>query len=69
MAFKAVTEILFLFVQRRIQDFSRGGGANPKGGHQPIIWPKYAEKCIKMKKIGPRERGRPKCYYVDPLLL
>ena len=44
--------------QQRIQDFpTRKGGANlkqgfqPKGGCQPIIWPKFAKNCMKMKKI------------------
>ena len=31
--------------------FPRGGGANPKGGHPPIIWPVYSENCTKMKKL------------------
>ena len=44
------------------------GGANPKEGCQPIIWPKFAENCMKMKKIGPRGGGHPKFYYVDPPL-
>ena len=33
-------------------------GAYPKGGGcQPIIWPDFAENCMKMKKIGPRVGG------------
>ena len=48
--------------QWRIQDF-------PEVGHQPIIWPKFAENSMKMKKIGPRGGACPKFYYVDlPLL-
>ena len=58
---------------RRIQDFPgcrqlQGSGG---GGHQHIIWPNFAENCVKMKEIGPRGRGatRPKFYYADlPLL-
>ena len=46
----------FLHNQRRIQDFPEGD-ANPKRGRQPIIWPKFAQKCMKMKKIGPRKDG------------
>ena len=45
------------------------GGTNPKGGRQPIIWPKFPENCMKMKKIGPSKGGaRPNYYYVDPPL-
>ena len=44
------------------------GVANPKEGCQPIIWPTFAENCMKMKKIGPRGGGQPKFYYVDPPL-
>ena len=29
-------------------EFPRGGGANPKGGRQPIIWPIFPENCMKM---------------------
>ena len=32
--------------------FPRGGGVNPKGGRQPIIWPIFPENCMKMKKFG-----------------
>ena len=28
------------------------GGANPKEGHQPIIWSKFAKHYMKMKEIG-----------------
>ena len=43
-------------------------GPSPKGGGwKPIILPKFAVICMKMK-IGPRGRGRSKCYYVDPPL-
>ena len=38
-------------------------------GCQPIIWPKFAENYMKMKKIGPRGGTRPKFYYVDPPLI
>ena len=31
--------------------FPRGGGANLKGGRQPIIWPIFPENCMKMKKF------------------
>ena len=31
-----------------IQDFPEGVG----GGHQPIIWPKFPENCMKMKKMA-----------------
>ena len=34
--------------------FPRGGGANPKGGHQHIIWPIFAKNCMKMKKFWAR---------------
>ena len=49
-------------------DFTQGvRGANPKnGGNQPIIWPKFAKKYTKMKKMG--RGGRPKFYYVYPPL-
>ena len=32
----------------------RGGGANPKGGRQPIIWSIFPENCMKMKKFWAR---------------
>ena len=35
--------------QRGIQDF-------PKVECQPIIWPEFDKNCMKMKKIGPRDR-------------
>ena len=28
--------------------------ANPKEGRQPVVWPKFSENCMKMKKSGPR---------------
>ena len=34
--------------------FPRGGGAKPRGGHQPI-WPIFPENCMKMNKF--RTRG------------
>ena len=41
--------------------------ANPEvSGHQPIIWPKFLENCMIMKKFGPGTP--PKFYYVDPSL-
>ena len=54
---------------------SQGTAADPgfskrcqtKGGAgQPIIWPKFVDNCMIIKKIGPREGARPKFYYVDP---
>ena len=39
--------------------FPRGGGANPKGGRQPIIWPIFPENCMKMKKFGAGGGARP----------
>ena len=43
--------------QRRIQDFPDGiGDTSHRGGNQPIIWLNFAEKCLKMKKNGPRRR-------------
>ena len=45
---------------------SQKEGANLKVGSQPIIWPKFAENCMKMKEIGPERGGaRPKFDYVD----
>ena len=38
--------------------FPRGGGANPEGGRQPIIWPIFPENCMKMKKFWARGGGR-----------
>ena len=37
------------------QRFHRGGaGRQPEErGNQPIIWPKFAKKYMKMKKMGP----------------
>ena len=40
--------------------FPRGGGANPKGGRQPIIWPIFAENCMKMKKFWAGEGRVPR---------
>ena len=35
-----------------------GGGANPKEARKPIMWPILPEKCMEMRKIGPRvEKG------------
>ena len=35
--------------------FSRGGGANPKGGRrQPIIWPFFLKNCMKMENFWAR---------------
>ena len=34
--------------------FPRGGGANPRGGRQPIIWPIFPKNCMKMKKFWAR---------------
>ena len=54
-------------IQRRIHDFP--------GGRQPIIWPKFAENCMKMKTIGPKGEGAgvegalPEFYYVHPPIL
>ena len=32
-------------------------GRQPKmRGRQPIIWPKFPQNCLKIKKIGPGER-------------
>ena len=59
--------ILFSGKEQRIQDF-REEGANPRKGPQPISWPKFAENCIKMKKIGPRPGALQTFYYVDPPL-
>ena len=39
--------------------FPRGGGANPPGGHQHTILPKFPEKCMKLKEFGPRGTARP----------
>ena len=39
--------------QLRIQDFPDGGGLQPSGEQQPIIWPNLAQNCMKIKKIGP----------------
>ena len=46
-------------LQWRIQDFP-DGGTNPKGGDGNLLfWPGFfPETCMKMKRIGPRERGR-----------
>ena len=35
-----------------------GGGAQPKGGCQTIIMANFSDKCMNMKKIGPRGRAR-----------
>ena len=43
------------------------GRQSKREGRQPIIWPKFAENCMKLEKIGPG--ARPKFYYVDPPLL
>ena len=43
-------------------------GCQPVKERQRIIWPKFAENCMKMKKIGLKRR-RPKFYYVDPALI
>ena len=46
--------------------FPRRGAPTPRGrGCQRIIWPNFAENCMKMKKIG---RGRPKFYCRNPSL-
>ena len=39
--------------------------ANPTGAHQAIVWPKFAETCM---KIGRGRGTRPKFYYVDPFI-
>ena len=55
------TNVIFIILdQRRIQDFPEGC--------QPF-WPKLAEDCIKMKKIGMAESSSQKFYYVDPPLV
>ena len=33
------------------------GGANRKEGCQPIIWPRFAENCMKMKKLDREGAG------------
>ena len=39
------------FLERR--HLSRRASIPKAGGHQPIIiWPNFAENCVKMKKIG-----------------
>ena len=38
--------------------FPRGGGANPKGGRQLIIWPIFPKNCMKMKKFWARGGAR-----------
>ena len=48
--------------------FSREGVSNLKGGQQPIIWPKFAENGMKMKKLGLRGMSS-KYDCVDPPLL
>ena len=49
--------------------FPRGGGANPKGGRQPIIWSIFPENCMKMKKFWARGGGaRPSRPPLDPPL-
>ena len=48
--------------------FPRGGGANsPGGGRQHTILPNFPKNCMKLKEFRP-PGGRPKFYYVDPLL-
>ena len=39
------------FTQWWIQDFPDGSTIS-KGGHQPIIWQIFAEKCIKQRILG-----------------
>ena len=62
-----MSQILFnsMFCSGGSRIFQRGAPSR-KERHQPIIWPKFAENWVKMKKIG---RGVPKFYYVDPPLL
>ena len=40
-----------------------------KGWYQPIIRPKFPENCVKMKKVWPRDKARPKFVYVHEHLL
>ena len=44
--------------QWRIQDFPRGGGANPQGGDANLLFSqKIPENCMKMKEFGSRGGG------------
>ena len=47
--------------QRQIQDF-------PGWGSQPINWPNFPNKLDENEENWIGGRGRPKFYYVDPLL-
>ena len=46
-----------------------GGEHQAQGRCQPIVWPNFAENCMKMKKIWQRGGARPKFYNVDPPLI
>ena len=35
-------------------EFARGGGANPPGGRQHMILPKFPKKYMKLKEFGPK---------------
>ena len=59
--------ICLCLIQWRIQDF-QGRVANPKAGHQSIIWPNSPENCIELKKIGSGAHIQ-NFVYVDPPLL
>ena len=52
--------------------FPRVEGANPPGGYQQTILPKFPKDCMELKEFGPHWGGgggaRPKFYYVDPPL-
>ena len=39
-------------LQRRIQDFPRGGRQLPRGGRQHTILPNFPENCMKSKEFG-----------------
>ena len=44
---------------------SRGPPTRRGWGGQPIIWPKFVENCMKMKKTVPRGGVHPNFYCVD----
>ena len=64
-----IRTILQLHIAVADPGFPRGGGANPKGGGgQPIIWPIFAENCMKMKKFWARGGGASLAPPLDPPL-
>ena len=55
---------------------SGGSRISQRGGAKVLFWPKFAENCMKMKKIGRNGKGVrrevcacPNFYYVDPPLV